>query len=326
MGLLKPQLAALAAVIGLCACMPELDSDLSKVEAPRVLALRSEPAEAGPGQSVTVHALVAAPDGTLAEAELDWSLCLARRPLTTLAPIAPECAALVDDPAILDALGSGVSVSAKVPTDVCRRFGPEPPVSTPGEPTGRPVDPDPTGGYFQPILAQLLEDDSINLLQLRITCGLAGATQAQAADFALRYRPNIAPAIESVTLDGEVELLDADPPVIVSADQPIDLRVRWAKCPTEPGTDCAGAETHVFFDPISLEVATRREAITVAWYSTAGQLGEARTGRAQDELATHSDNTWLAPSEAGPAWFWVVLRDDRGGVGWASFSVEVEEG
>jgi hypothetical protein len=296
------------------ACIPEFESDLSLVEEPRVLALRSEPAEAKPGQTVTLHALVAAPDGTQAEAELDWSLCLARRPLSTLAPIAPECAALLDDPEVLDALGSGASVTATLPADGCRRFGPEPPAATAGEPTGRPVDPDPTGGYYQPILAQLLDDDSVNLLQVRITCGLAGATQAQAAEFQTRYEPNVAPTIERVLLrDGDIDLLAADPPARVGTEQSVELRVSWAE-----------AETHVYFDPITLEIDTRREAISVAWYTTAGRLAQARTGRAADDLATHSDNTWIAPSEAGLVWFWAVLRDDRGGVGWVNFALEVE--
>jgi hypothetical protein len=300
----------------LLACIPEFESDLSLVEAPRVLALRSEPAEAAPGESVTVHALVAAPDGTHEQAELDWSLCVARRPLTTLAPIAPECAALLDDPEVIDALGSGPSVVATIPTDACRRFGPEPPPASPGEPTGRPVDPDPTGGYYQPVLAQLLDDDTVNLLQARITCGLAGATQAQAAEFAQTYQPNLAPAVEGVRLlEDELQLLAADPPARVGAEQHVELRVRWSE---------ADAETHVYFDPIALELDTRREAIAVAWYTTAGRLADARTGRAEDDLTTHSDNTWVAPREAGLVFFWVVLRDDRGGVGWASFALEVE--
>lgn len=341
--LTKTRLAACGLAL---ACVPEFESDLSLVDAPRVLALRSEPAEAAPGQTVTVHALVAEPDGTHEEAELAWSLCLARRPLTTLAPIAPECAALLDDPEILEALGSGPSVIATLPTDACRRFGPEPPPATPGEPTGRPVDPDPTGGYYQPILARLLDDDTVNLLQTRLTCGLAGATQAQAAEFQTRYQANVAPAIERVRLLGDdLDLLDVDPPPRVEPEQRVELRVSWIDCPSEPscGDDrcslderaecpsdcdavagCPGAETHVYFNPLALELDTRREAIAVAWYSSAGRLGEARTGRAEDDHATHSDNTWVAPRESGLARFWVVLRDDRGGVGWARFALEVE--
>lgn len=328
------------------ACVPEFESDLSLVEAPRVLALRSDPAEAAPGETVTVSALVAGPDGTVAEAELEWMSCLARRPLTSLAPIAPDCAALVDDDEILFALGTAITLTVSLPPDACRRFGPEPPTALAGEPTGRPVDPDPTGGYYQPILARLLDDGAVNLLQTRITCGLAGATQAQAAEFNTRHQANTAPVIERVELvDGELELLGADPPPRVTAGTRVDLRVAWTDCPVDAAcgdglcsldeltlcpddcglvTGCAGAETHMYFDPVTLEVATRREAISVAWYTTAGRFDNARTGRGSDEVEATSDNSWTAPAEPGLVRFWAVVRDDRGGVGWAGFVLEVE--
>jgi hypothetical protein len=333
----------LTAALGL-ACVPDFEVDLALVDTPRVLALRSEPAEAGPGQTLTLSALVAGPEGAI-DTELDWSLCLARRPLAELGPIAPECIALVDDPKLLLELGRAQTIAATVPSDACRRFGPEPPPATPEEPTGRPVDPDLSGGYYQPILAAL--DGSPNLLQVRLRCGLAGATQAQAAEYTTRHQANLAPAVVRATarIDGEtVDLLDADSAVRVARGQTTELRVSWADCPVDPvcgdgrcsldeqrtcATDCdelpgcPGAETHVYFDPVELRVNVRREAIGVAWYATAGRFEHARTGRGSDDLATFSTNTWRA-DEPGLVHLWVIVRDDRAGVGWASFTLEVE--
>ncbi len=299
-------------VIGL-GCAPDFEVDLALVDRPRVLALASTPAEAAPGEVVLLTALVATPEGTSGDAALDWSTCLARRPLAELGAIAADCVALEES--AIAAIGQGVAVEATLPDDACRLFGPEPPPAMPGEPSGRPVDPDPTGGYYQPILG-LFDEGELNLLKVRLACGLAGATQAQAADYTARYRRNVAPAVaEFGIVDGSVS---------VGAGEPIDLRVRWADCPEQVEDGCTGAETHVFFDPIALEVATRREAIAVAWYATAGEFDDPRTGRGSDDLEPSSDNDWTAPREPGTVHLWVVLRDDRGGVGWAELDLEVE--
>jgi hypothetical protein len=52
----------------------------------------------------------------------------------------------------------------------------------------------------------------------------------------------------------------------------------------------------------------------VSWYATAGSLAEEHTGRAAGDPALDSSNSFVA---GGPAHLWVVLRDDRGGVGWS---------
>jgi hypothetical protein len=84
-------------------------------------------------------------------------------------------------------------------------------------------------------------------------------------------------------------------------------------CTDNPG--CGGAENYVHFDPATLTLTTRREAIGVAWYTTGGSFAQARTGRAPEEPEASSDNVWTAPDEAGDDTLWVVLRDDRGATG-----------
>jgi hypothetical protein len=68
-------------------------------------------------------------------------------------------------------------------------------------------------------------------------------------------------------------------------------------------------------------VASRRESLRVSWFTSAGRFAEERTGRSEGEAdVSFSDNTWQAPA-AGVARIWVVLRDDRGGVGWRSYTL-----
>lgn len=337
MGLLR-----LAPAVALAlACVPELAGDLSRVDEARVLAARAEPAEAAPGEQVTLTALWADASGTLAEAPIAWSLCSARRPLAELGPIARACLEAGGEDLV--PLGTGRSVQAIVPDDACRRFGPEPPVGTPDQPAGRPVDPDPSGGYYQPVLLAP-PGDARALLQLRIACGLAGATQAQAAEFRRSYQRNRAPTIAGLGRAGEPELPEGAP-LVVDAGEEVDLRVRWPTCPEDPvcgdglctqgegegacpgdcegAPGCGGAETYLRFDPAALELRAQRESIRAAWYASGGGFEVASVGRGGDERETTMDNTWSAPDDPGPATIWVVLRDERGGIAWRSLNVEV---
>ena len=63
----------------------------------------------------------------------------------------------------------------------------------------------------------------------------------------------------------------------------------------------------------------------VSWFATRGTVDKDHTGRLESESdETSSDNIWTAPEETGPVFMWVVLRDDRGGVDWQSFKVDVQ--
>lgn len=294
----------------LVGCVPDVDVDLALVDEPRVLALAATPAEVEPGGAVTMTALFVDGDGAIAAGPQSWAFCRARRPLAELGPIARACLDEGDDRLV--ALGSGASIDATVPDDACRLFGPDPPEAlAPGEPAGRPVDPDVTGGYYQPVIVR--DDSAIDpgLLQLRIDCGVASATQQQAAELRRRHHANLAPAVTGLDARAEVGTGDR-----------VELRVHWAECPDEEAS-CAGAETYAYFDPIALAIDTARESIGIAWYATAGSFDDARTGRASDEHEAFGDNVWTAPDHAGTVTLWVVLRDDRGGVSWHEQTIAV---
>jgi hypothetical protein len=85
-----------------------------------------------------------------------------------------------------------------------------------------------------------------------------------------------------------------------------------------------GAETYAYYDPQSQMVTTRHEVMTVSRFVTAGSFDKDRTGRAENDSTTNSPNVWTTPSTTTPGvLFWIVLRDDRGGVTWKRYQVDV---
>lgn len=330
---------ALLPLLLLPACLPDVSSDLARVDAPRILAVRSDPAEVVPGEPASLTALYADATGTIAAAPLEWALCTARRPLAELGSVATDCLADAGD--TLTPAGTGITISTPLPADACRLFGPDPPPGADGMPAGRPVDPDRTGGYYQPIRVQDPEDpDAQTLLRIRIACGLAGATQQQAAEYRQRYLSNVPPAVVTLTADD----VPIDTALTVAPNTTIDLRATWPACPDtaqcgdalcspgEPGEcpdDCAplpgcpGAEPYLRFDPTTLDLTTQREAIAAAWYATAGTFETQRTGRASDDPTPFTTNTWTAPETPGPQTMWIILRDDRGGSSWRTVDINV---
>lgn len=310
----------LVLVLAVSGCVPDLADETPTVSSPRLLATRIEPAEARPGDAIATHSLWAGPDGVLADAPLSWSFCTARKSLAEPGTVAAGC--LVADGPDLIAIGSGASATGTLPGQACRLFGPDRPDPVPGEVASRPTDPDATGGYYQPI--QVVAESEISLASARIRCGLPDATPEQSAQYLRDYVANENPAIAQVTRAGQGELvpLERDPGATasVSAGETLELDVAWAPCDAAP---CTGAEPYVWFDPKARALVSRREAIRVAWFATAGSFETGHTGRAEDELGSHTTNRWTAPA-SGTHHVWVVLRDDRGGASWASFRFAVD--
>jgi len=323
------------------ACTTSIDVDLSLVDDPRILAIAATPAEAQPGEEVELTALYVDAAGPREGSELSWSLCTARRALAEPGPVATACL----DGEGAERIGTAASVTAMLPANACRSFGPDPPEAEPGQPQGRPVEPDHTGGYHQPVVVDANGERSV--AGVRLDCGVAGATQAQAAELRRRHRANVPPRVESLArLDGDdVSVLDELTPLPAEPGEAVALRVRWPACaatphcgdgactldenaeacPDEcaPGSGCHGAERYAYFDPITLEPADAREAISVAWYANGGTFDAERTGRAADDPSRSSDNVWTAPTTPGDYVLWVVLRDDRGAASWWTLTIEV---
>ena len=157
-----------AVLLAVAGCVPTFDDNLSLVREPIVLAVQSEPAEAAPGESVRLTVLAVTGNADNPAPEATWGLCVARKPLTELGPVNPICIRPPNQaPNAIVPLGTGASVQATLPapgqpgllgSSACQLFGPSLPEAMNGEPAGRPVDPDPTGGFYQPVGVTLLEN------------------------------------------------------------------------------------------------------------------------------------------------------------------------
>jgi hypothetical protein len=338
------------ALVLVTACKPDLDQTVSVVTEPIVLAVRSDPPDVVPPGVVTYTALYVDGSGPVAKAPIDWAFCQARKPLAELGPVNTKC--LQASGSWFVPIGEGLSASGKMPQNGCQLFGPEVPPSVDNQPQGRPVDPDTTGGYYQPVRL-LAADGTVTLDQTRLSCGPGGVASDIGVEYAHRYHLNENPAVASLSVVGSdgktgAALKTSDEGTNpVSAGEHLSLRATWATCPASDvcmdgicGPDetsegcpadcampkgCAGAERFVVFDIASQSIVVQRESIAVAWYTTTGASVDIdRTGRNSSDLVSTSDNGWRAPSVAGTSHLWVVLRDNRGGVGWVEYVFDVK--
>jgi len=286
-------------LLALAGCEDALDQRLAIVDRPRVLAITSEPAEVKPGESATLTALLAGPEGPLSNVPA-WALCDAPKPPTVDNAVADGCVADQVTP-----LGDGASITVTIPTDACRTFGPD--VASAGF---RPRDPDPTGGYYQPIRAAVPAlpalDEAFGFT--RITCNLANAPGDVAQQYKTAYVANAKPMLLPLTIDG-APATSASPP----ANADVTLSVGW---PAD------AVESYLYYDQTSQTLITRREAMRVSWFATAGALAVDASAVGEDDAASSVSTTWHTPA-AGPAYLWVVLRDSRGGLATASYAVTV---
>lgn len=325
-------------------CVPEFETDLSALRAPRLLAIASNPAETQGKKPAKLTALVAVPEGESAP-DVDWTLCLSRKPLTELGPVNPACLQPDDGSGAVASLGRGESVDTALDQDVCKLFGPLRPSAMAGEPAGRPVDPDVTGGFYQPVVASL--DGVPALGAIRIDCDPANLNRDDALSFRAQYRANENPKVSALSLTsagGEPVTLaeDADSLTEVRAGSVVSFRAAWDDCPTEStcgdglcmanedsancaedcsaGTahGCTGAESYVWYNRETYRIEPRREGITVAWYASKGSFELEQTGLDEEQARSgrSTSNSWRPGSAVGPATVWVVVRDSRGGVSW----------
>lgn len=327
--------APLALLLG---CVPDLDSDESTVVDLRVLAIQAEPAEGLPGSSAHYRALIADGQGVRSDVSLSWFQCLAQKPLAELGPVSRDC--LQSDRGKLAQFAAGQEVDGTLPRDACSLFGPNPPLPGLGEPAGRPVDPDQTGGYKLPILATLdgTAGQAVTLFEQRLTCGLAEVPPKVSVEFATRYHANANPLLVElrVVREGGGATLQADEPLELAAGERVELQLTWPTCPELdrcgdgicgpdesaagcaqdclPARGCGGQERYLRYDRASAALVVERESMRVAWYATAGGFDDERTGAEPDGTIAGLQNAFHAPRGAQAGTLWIVLRDSRSGV------------
>jgi hypothetical protein len=283
----------------LVACKPDFGDRDSLVTDPRILAIAAEPAEARPDEAIAYSALVVTDEGRASSPPAAWAFCTSPRLLTENGATSAAC--LSDGATPIP--GSGLQIFTAMPAGACSLFGPET-ISA----EIRPRDPDVTGGYHQPVRLTVATkgEPLVGVLLHRVRCKLAGAGADVSAEFDRRYVANRNPSL----LPLEIEIAGAPASRdAIARGATLRFRVRW---PSE------AAERYAAFDVLSQTVRDRREALRVSWAATRGSFVSDRTGRSEDDAETFTENDWTAPSEPGVVHLFVVLRDSRGGVTWAT--------
>jgi len=312
---MRNQLRFILTVAMASACKPMVGRAPSLIVGPEVLAVRGVPAEAKQGESVTYDLLVASLDGTVADPPSNWDLCLTPKPPAESNSVAAAC---VDAP---PGDAQGADYSALVPLNACTLFGPIAPPPQANQPPSRPRDPDSTGGYYLPVRAVVSGLTDRNLVAFdmqRISCNLVGASALVIQDYNTRYKPNANPALAGldwVTSDANSASL-ADGTVVIPSGGIVTLRASFTP---------DSAEIYPVFDSNLQGLVDRRESMSLGWFATAGAFEHDRTGRAESDPETTSDNTWTSPAvnEVTSVSLWLVLRDSRGGVDFASYQLTV---
>lgn len=291
-------------------CVPAIEDDPSLALEGQILGVRFQPAEVKPEGETRATALIVSEEEDRT-ADVAFSMCVARKPLSELGPVHPACLSEEKGNDALQALGKGSRVKLAVPKNACNLFGPQRPVAEPGQPPGRPVDPDASGGFYQPVIARL--DDAV-LGSLRLNCGVPGGTQAQVAQYNQEHEDNQNPTVKKVEIrvpggQWEVISLDDQAPLRVSRNQIIRVRSEWDEL-----------ERYLYLDPESREFVKKTETLIASFYSSIGGFDEHRV-QLDDKGRVTSE--FESGSERGEIQVWIVVRDDRGGLGWESFKLDV---
>jgi hypothetical protein len=337
-----PRTAAVTLGFGLAlagaGCKPDLGAPQSFVDGPRVLAVRASPPEARPADApISFDTLLVDVDGRVAAPPLGWAICNEPHPPAESNVVSSACLELPDT-------STAETFTAPLPAEACTNFGPL--TSKPG---ARPADPDTTGGYYQPVRASwhpsrnpqsgseppamgsveqssTSPDANAGLTAFalpRILCPLGAIAPTDVAGaYANDYRPNVNPTLSAVVVDpdgAEAPLYEAGDtvfaPASVGAGQLITFEARW---------DAAVQETFKVYDLTTHLLADQTESLRLSWFATAGEFEHERTGRTAAETDTpFSRNIWRAPAAPGLVHLFVVLRDSRSGVDFATAQVEV---
>jgi len=310
-------LLACALLLG---CAPDLDVKASRIVQTRVVAVRATPAEARPGESVSWEALVLSPLPDTSATKIDWAMCSSPRNPSDSITVAMACFAAADPTpgsmAVVTAIAGaqGASAKASIPSDACRKIGPEVPQTSETGAAQRPPDADITGGYQLPIRLVLTDPTGtdVSFDRQRVHCNLASAPAAAAREYAERYVFNVNPSIVALELGGTSAAVDGSARFGVPAGSRVPMRIQW---PPE------AKETYVLFDPVARAIAERSENLETAWFTNGGEFERDRTTPDGDSTVT-SNELILDPGVTQPVTVWIVLRDDRGGVGSTRLTIE----
>lgn len=275
-----------ACLLGACTLAPADKEAPTLVLRPRVLAVEAEPPEARPGESVALTVTLVGPNGALEEGLEDVVFCTVPSPPGSRQLVSDACRGEAGVAWELE----GRHAVGTIPRDACQRFGPDPAPSNSGG-WSRPQDPDRSGGYFIPI--RLRAFGQLWIHRLRVFCPLANAPVAAARRFGEAYETNVLPLVDKLEIRHRP-----------SGSKRLQLQLApesWESFPV--------------WEPDEAALVTQSETLQATWYTNAGHFSESTVTRNADD--GHVLETEWIPEEGTPhrsLWWWVVLRDSRGGV------------
>ena len=308
--------AIFAAALALCGCSDDF-APYSRLDRLRILAMQGEPATPLPGDTATLSALTFAPAGETPT--LHWTWC----PVS--APAGDDYACPIGQAEAQQAFAGALDVSANstlpsldLGTAATSAF--TNPFSLSALATLC------AAGLDAPAYAQSF--DCEGGFPVTVVLDASTASASLRAGFVLRLPVGISPELNHNPLPSGLHLAGvalADPPAAITVPpaQSVDLRV---------DVPALAIETRSI--PLSEGPPGQRlERLTVSWFADSGTIDKSRTSFI-DGLATleqASLNRFTSPTLANwpasnLAFFAVVVRDDRGGVGWLVQQAILEPG
>jgi hypothetical protein len=302
-------LGLLAAGLGGCSAGFDSPTLLTKL---RLLALQAEPVNPALGDTSTIAPLIYSPSSATAALEWSWSWCpvLGQPNDGYVCPISYDeagamlAAAGVTAPVPAFDLGTGptAAFTNPFPPDVLAAL-------CAGGFDGQPVDC--TNGFPIRVSVRVTQGAAVQLG----TTVVRLPTVAGAASNA-----NPVPGALSVDLAMGTETLDDAGSVQVPRlqDNVLHIAIDDSQAETYVGTGLDG------------DAATLRETLLVSWFAALGDFHDARTLFIDgvESLADATTDKWTPPATREEARatsrLIVVVRDDRGGVGWTSATASLE--
>ncbi len=332
--------AAIACVLltGAPGCNAAEPKNPTLVQELRVLAVKAEPPEVGPGDSVELEVLAVDPEGR--DITIEWWACVQPEPGFGLFGAGPAAGAsgskgyavledrtCADPDALLGhALGTGTSATLEVPDDLFDDDG------LWAQALGLPEDlPLPDGaidfllavaGVNMTVFVRASVEGEVEEAIKRVNVSLSGDPNENPADvaFDLVLIPDGVdelpePADATPPTGRRCFVGEQDVPAVVSTG---DYQITALNVPDPPPTYpvLVGGETG---DDI-LGITEIEEDLFYSFFTTAGDLGEEVIKSARERAVT-----WHIGAEDSqePIAFWVVIRDGRGGTEWCASEVAV---
>jgi hypothetical protein len=316
--------------------------EYNELEGFRVLAVQAEPPTIAFGEDTTLSALVFVEDGDAGDVDYEWSWCPARLP----SAVGGECAI---DEALVAGLGLG-EVSFDLGQEPTATFTHAVPEDVLGALCNS--DADASGDLDAGVddAAHDGEDDGQGFLldcsqgvpisvQLVARRGDATITTIKELRLLRAGDPrNENPRIDGLshalvpegTAEDDVEdVVREDDATAVADDGDSELKLgEWYRMFADVPDDAA----EMFTRPprgFETEGQDKLENLAISWFVSAGSTERERTAFT-DGTSEFSDlfgNTWKLPKsgdrDPGPAQIFLIIRDERGGIGWLQRTVEL---